>query len=121
MIDTHAHLDALDDDPRRARRARATRASTRILTVGTDVAGCRRALELADEHEGSTPFSASTRTATGATDDDLAELRELLAHPKAVAVGEMGLDWFRDYAPRDEQLRLFARSSSSRPRSASRS
>src|SRR5581483_9847348 len=43
-----------------------------------------------------------------ATDADLVELRELLSHPKAVAVGETGLDWFRDYAPRDAQKRLFA-------------
>ena len=34
-------------------------------------------------------------------------MRELLAHPKAVGAGEMGLDWFRDYAPRDKQLHLF--------------
>jgi TatD DNase family protein len=38
---------------------------------------------------------------------DLAELRTLLAHPKAVAVGETGLDYFRDYAPHDAQQRLF--------------
>ena len=43
-----------------------------------------------------------------ATEDELAALRELLTHPKAVAVGETGLDWFRDYAPRDDQRRLFA-------------
>ena len=82
---------------------------TRILTVGTDVTGCRRALELADRHEevyailGIHPHDAGD-----ATEDDVAEVRELLAHPKAVAAGEMGLDWFRDYAPRDKQLSLFA-------------
>ena len=109
MIDTHAHLDALDDDSAdvvaRAREAGVTR----ILTVGTDVAGCRRALELADRHEevyailGIHPHDAGN-----ATEADVAEVRELLAHPKAVAAGEMGLDWFRDYAPRDKQLSLFA-------------
>jgi TatD DNase family protein len=45
--------------------------------------------------------------AGSATEDDLSELRELLGHPKAVAVGETGLDWFRDYAPRDDQHRIF--------------
>jgi len=108
VIDTHAHLDALDDDSAdvvaRAREAGVTR----ILTVGTDVAGCRRALELADRHEevyailGIHPHDAAN-----ATDADVAEVRELLAHPKAVGAGEMGLDWFRDYAPREQQLRLF--------------
>jgi TatD DNase family protein len=109
VIDTHAHLDALDDDSAdvvaRAREAGVTR----ILTVGTDVAGCRRALELAGRHEevyailGIHPHDAGN-----ATEADVAEVRELLAHPKAVAAGEMGLDWFRDYAPREKQLSLFA-------------
>ena len=109
MIDTHAHLDALDDDPAdvvaRAREAGVTR----ILTVGTDVAGCRRALELAEAHEavfailGIHPHAAKEATAA-----DVAQVRELLGHPKAVAAGETGLDWFRDYAPRDTQQRLFA-------------
>jgi TatD DNase family protein len=109
VIDSHAHLDALEDDPA-AVVARARDAGvTRILTVGTDVNGCRRALELADRHEevyailGIHPHGAND-----ATDDDVAEVRSLLAHPKAVAAGEMGLDWFRDYAPRDKQLHLFA-------------
>ena len=109
MIDTHTHLDALDDDPADVvARARAA-GVTRILTVGTDVEGCRLALELADRHEevfailGIHPHAANDATA-----DDVAEVRSLLAHPKAVAAGEMGLDWFRDYAPREKQLSLFA-------------
>jgi TatD DNase family protein len=109
VIDTHAHLDALDDDPAdvvaRARNAGVTR----ILTVGTTPAGCRRALELADRFDdvfailGIHPHEAGTTT-----EADVAEVRELLAHPRAVAVGETGLDWFRDYAPPEAQKRLFA-------------
>jgi TatD DNase family protein len=108
VIDTHAHLDALDDSDDVVARARDA-GVTRILTVGTDVAGCRRALELAEEHEdvfailGIHPHAANE-----ATDGDVTEVQSLLAHPKAVGAGEMGLDWFRDYAPRDKQLRLFA-------------
>jgi TatD DNase family protein len=109
VIDTHAHLDALDDDPTDV-VARAREASvTRILTVGTDVDGCRRALELADRYdEVYAILGIHPHAANDATDDDVAEVRSLLAHPKAVAAGEMGLDWFRDYAPRDKQLHLFA-------------
>ena len=109
MIDTHTHLDALDDDPAAVIDRARVAGVTRILTVGTDVDGCRRALELADRHEevfailGIHPHAAND-----ATDDDVAEVRSLLAHPKAVAAGEMGLDWFRDYAPPDAQKRLFA-------------
>jgi TatD DNase family protein len=108
VIDTHAHLDALDEDPS-AVVARARDAGvTRILTVGTDVKGSRRALELADELEGVYAIvGIHPHEAGSATDDDVAAVRELLAHPKAVAVGETGLDWFRDYAPRDKQRRLF--------------
>jgi TatD DNase family protein len=108
VIDTHAHLDALDDAADAVARARDAGVTT-ILTVGTDVAGCRRALELAEAHEevfailGIHPHAAND-----ATESDVAEVQALLAHPKAVAAGEMGLDWFRDYAPRDKQLRLFA-------------
>jgi TatD DNase family protein len=108
VIDTHAHLTSLDDGDEAI--ARATDAGvTRILTVGTSVEDGRRALALADRYEGVFailgihPHEAGT-----ATDADLAALRELHAHPKAVAVGETGLDWFRDYAPHDDQRRLFA-------------
>jgi TatD DNase family protein len=108
VIDTHAHLDALDDDPA-AVVARARDAGvTRILTVGTDVEGCRTALRLAEAHEGVYAILGIHPHAAGtATDDDVAQVRGLLAHPKAVGAGEMGLDWFRDYAPRDRQTRLF--------------
>ena len=108
MIDTHAHLTALDDADEAVARA-AEAGVTRILTVGTDVEDCRRALALADRHEGVFailgihPHEAGT-----STKDDLAALRELLAHPKAVAIGETGLDWYRDYASPDDQRRLFA-------------
>ena len=108
MIDTHAHLTALDDADEAVERA-AEAGVTRILTVGTDVDDCRNALELADRHEGVFailgihPHEAGT-----ATSEDLGELRELLSHPKAVAIGETGLDWYRDYAPRVDQRRIFA-------------
>jgi len=107
VIDTHAHLTALDNADKAIERA-AEAGVTRILTVGTDVDDCRNALALADRREGVFailgihPHEAGT-----ATPDELDELRELLAHPKAVAVGETGLDWYRDYAPRNDQHWLF--------------
>jgi TatD DNase family protein len=108
VIDTHAHLTSLED-PDEAVSGAAVAGVRRILTVGTDVDDCRRALSLAERHDGVFailgihPHDAGTATA-----DDLAKLRDLLAHPKAVAVGETGLDWFRDYAPPDYQRWLFA-------------
>jgi TatD DNase family protein len=108
MIDTHAHLDALDDEPAAVLdRARAA-GVTRVLTVGTDVAGSRHALELADAHdEVYAVLGIHPHGAGNATDADVAQIRELLEHPKAVGAGETGLDWFRNYAPRDRQLWLF--------------
>ena len=108
MIDTHAHLTALDDADEAIERA-AEAGVTRILTVGTDLEDCRRALSLAERYDGVfAVLGIHPHEAGTATDSDLADLRELLRHPKAVAVGETGLDWFRDYAPRDDQRRLFA-------------
>jgi TatD DNase family protein len=108
VIDTHTHLDALDEDAAQV-VARAREAGvTRILTVGTDVAGSCRALEYADEFDDVFAIiGIHPHDANNATDEDVAEIRELLAHPKAVGAGEMGLDWFRDYAPREKQQRLF--------------
>jgi TatD DNase family protein len=108
VIDTHAHLGALDDPDEAVERA-AEVGVTRILTVGTDVEDCRRALSLAERHDGVFAIlGIHPHEAARAATSDLAELRELLGHPKAVAVGETGLDWYRDYAPRDDQRRLFA-------------
>jgi TatD DNase family protein len=108
VIDTHAHLTALDDPDEAVERA-ADAGVARILTVGTDVEDCRRALTLVDEHDGVYAIlGIHPHSAGAATDADLAELRELLEHPRAVAVGETGLDWYRDYAPRDDQRRVFA-------------
>ena len=108
MIDTHAHLTSLDDPDEAIGRA-AEAGVTRILTVGTNTDDCRRALSLAERHDGVFAILGIHPHDAGATsEDDLAALRELLAHPKAVAVGETGLDWFRDYAPPDDQRRLFA-------------
>jgi TatD DNase family protein len=108
VIDTHAHLTSLEDADEALRRA-AEAGVDRILTVGTSVEDCRRAVSLAERHDGVFAIlGIHPHDAGRATADDLVALRGLLAHPKAVAVGETGLDWFRDYAPRDDQRRLFA-------------
>ena len=100
MIDTHAHLDALDDEPGEV-LARAREAGvTRILTVGM-----AQAVALAERFEN--VFAIVGIHPHESAAGDLDEVRRLHAHPKAVAVGETGLDWFRDYAPRDAQQRVF--------------
>ena len=110
LVDTHAHLDfGQFDADREAVIRRATQAGVAaIVNVGTDPASSRRAVQLADQHEmiyaavGMHPHDA--RRLDGAA---LAELRDLAQSRRVVAVGEMGLDYYRDRSPRDVQRRAF--------------
>ena len=107
MIDTHAHLDAVADPSAALKRARDAGVE-RVITVGTDLESCRAAIELAERADG--VFAAlgiHPHQAGGAGAEELDELRQLLEHHRAIAVGETGLDFFRDYAPRDRQQALF--------------
>lgn len=108
MIDTHAHLDACDGDVA-AVLARAREAGvSRVISIGTDIPSCRETLAICDEEEGVHAALGLHPHDAGKSDErDLGELRTLLAHPRAVAVGETGLDHYRDYAPRQAQLTLF--------------
>jgi hydrolase, TatD family len=105
VIDTHAHLDACEDPAdvivERAREAGVAR----IISVGTQPESWRDTLAIADRHNG--VFAALGIHPHEAADGDVGALREALAHPKAVAVGETGLDYYRDHAPRDVQRRTF--------------
>lgn len=108
MIDTHAHLDACAE-PAEALVARARAAGvTRIVTVGTGIESCRAALAVADAHEGVyAALGIDPHQASSSEAGRLDELRALLAHPKAVAVGETGLDGFHHFAEPADQRRLF--------------
>jgi TatD DNase family protein len=105
VIDTHAHLDALTDSADavvdRAREAGVTR----IVSIGTHEESWRDTLGIAERHDG--VFAALGIHPHEAADGDVGTLRAALAHPKAVAVGETGLDYYRDHAPRDVQRRTF--------------
>lgn len=110
MIDTHAHLDACDEPAAfLVERARALGVS-RIVTVGTGIASCHAAVAIAEAEEGvSTALGIDPHQAGGSEAERLDELRELLDHPSVVAVGETGLDYFHDLAPRRAQQALFDR------------
>jgi TatD DNase family protein len=106
VIDTHAHLDALDDPDAAVARAAAAGVD-RILTVGTTVGGCRTALELADAHAGVFAILGIHPHEAASDGDRLDELEPLLRHAKAVAVGETGLDFYRNISPPDRQRTVF--------------
>ena len=105
MIDTHAHLG--DDAAEALARARDA-GVTRVIDVATSLAGARRSLARAEATDdvhcvlGIHPHEAASFDLAA-----LDELQQLLEHPRAVAVGETGLDYFRDYAPPAAQQKLF--------------
>ena len=105
MIDTHAHLDALGEPAAAVTRARRA-GVTRIISIGTDPDSWARTLGLVEEHDGVYGvMGLHPHEARPAL--DLGDLPKLLGHPKVVGVGETGLDYYRDYAPRDAQVKLF--------------
>ena len=108
MTDSHAHLDACEESPAvLVERARAA-GVIRVVSIGTGLDSCRATLALADEHEGVyAALGIHPHRAGGPEAARVRELRELLAHPRAVAVGETGLDNARRFAAPAEQRRLF--------------
>ncbi len=108
MIDSHTHLQLCDPPDAELVAAAAQAGVGRMLTVGTDGASCRAALAAAEDFP--QVFAAIGRhpsAATGFDEADLAELEALAAHEKCVAIGETGLDFYRDLAPREDQERAF--------------
>ncbi|HET8950183.1 MAG TPA: TatD family hydrolase [Solirubrobacteraceae bacterium] len=109
MIDSHTHLDRAPGTDAELVAAAREAGLRRILTVGTDAASCRAAIAAAEAHE--EVFAAVGRhpnDSTGYDDAVAAELRELARHPRVRAIGETGLDDYRDYAPRADQERAFS-------------
>ena len=113
LIDIGANLghDSFDHD-RDAVLQRARDAGVAQLVVtGASREGSPKALQLAQAHPGFLYATAGVHPhhATEYTDECDAELRALQAHPEVVAVGECGLDYFRDFSPRPAQRRAFER------------
>lgn len=108
MIDTHAHLDACADPPGDLLARARTAGVTRVVSVGSNVASSRATLAIAVGEEGVfVAVGIHPHEADEARPSDLDALAELATHPAVVAVGETGLDYFRDYAPRPRQVELF--------------
>jgi TatD DNase family protein len=109
VIDSHTHLDLCEPPDAELVAAATAVGVRRILTVGIDGASCRAALAAAEAFP--QVYAAVGRhpnAAKGFDDADLAELRALAAHERCAAIGETGLDFYRDGAPRADQQRAFA-------------
>ncbi|MEA2145258.1 MAG: TatD DNase family protein [Solirubrobacteraceae bacterium] len=109
MIDSHTHLHLCEPPDSELVAAAVEAGVNRIVTVGTDGESCRAALAAAQDFpEVFAAIGRHPNSATGFDDADLAELETLAAHPRCVAVGETGLDYYRDGAPAADQRRAFA-------------
>ena len=110
LIDTHCHLDFKDFDQDRDEvidRARA-KGVQRIVNVASSIEGTRRSVELAAKYEmiyasiGVHPHEAKT-----VTDKVIADFKTLAKDSRVVAVGEVGLDYYRNLSPKEEQITAF--------------
>lgn len=110
IVDTHAHLDMEEYDGDRAeviQRARDNGVDY-ILNIGCDLRSSLRSVELTEEYDfiyataGVHPHDAKDINGT-----TYGELRKLLAHPKTLALGEIGLDYYKNFSPRDVQRQHF--------------
>jgi len=111
LVDSHAHLSSPRFDEDRDRViARAQEAGlVAILDVGADLASSRAAAALAEQN--SLVYAAvgvHPHDAERATSAVLGRLRDLARRPRVVAIGEIGLDYYRDLSPRRVQRRVFA-------------
>jgi len=108
LFDTHAHLhfpEFADDLDAVLERARAA-GVRRILTIGTDVPTSRAAAALAvREPDVWAAVGIHPHEAADADEAALAEIERLASGPRVVAIGETGLDFFRNLAPREAQER----------------
>jgi TatD DNase family protein len=108
VVDTHCHLDACE--PPAAELVERARAAgvTRVATVGMNPGSIVSALEVAEAHEevfaivGRHPHETA-----GFGNDDVAPIGTAAEHPRVRAIGETGLDYYRDRAPRDDQMQAF--------------
>jgi TatD DNase family protein len=108
VIDSHTHLDACEPPDSELVAGADAAGVTRLVTVGTTSSSCRAALTAAELFpQVYAAIGRHPNEATGFDDEDLDELRALAAHEKCVAIGETGLDYYRDYAPRQDQERAF--------------
>ena len=110
LVDSHAHLEMKQfakDLPQVIERAEE-KGLRYILTIGVDIESCKRSIELAESYQilyagiGIHPHDA--KNASSAV---IEQLKLLAEHPRVLAIGEIGLDYYRLYSPKEEQQRLF--------------
>jgi TatD DNase family protein len=110
VIDTHTHLDLkdFDKDRRKVIESALSNSVEKIINVGFDLKSSQKSVQLAEEFEqiyaavGFHPHDAKDLNATS-----LKKIEELANHPKVVAIGEIGLDFYRNLSSRQDQIKAF--------------
>ena len=110
LVDSHAHLDGnqfANDLNETVERATANGIS-HILTIGCDLESSADSIKVAEQYENIfAAVGVHPHDATEINADALLQLKSMLAQPKVVALGEIGLDYYRDRSPRDIQRNAF--------------
>jgi TatD DNase family protein len=108
VIDSHTHLSFCERPDTELVAAAEEEGVEKIVTVGTNGESCRAALKAAEDFpQVYAAIGRHPNEAGGFDNADLAELKALAAHDKCVAIGETGLDYYRDGVPRPDQKRAF--------------
>ncbi|NEA24775.1 TatD family hydrolase [Actinomadura bangladeshensis] len=108
VFDSHCHLDIVETPVDEQLKAAKAAGIARIVTIGCDLPSSRFAVEAADEFDDVyAAVAIHPNETTGISDAVLEDVARLAAHPKVRAIGETGLDYYRDWAPKDDQHRSF--------------
>jgi TatD DNase family protein len=110
LVDTHAHLQwASFDKDREKVISRARKVDVKyIVNIGFDLDGSRQGVKLAEKHEGLyATVGIHPHNASQLNENVLDKLRKLSENPKVVAIGEIGLDYYRNLSPKEAQKKAF--------------
>jgi len=110
MIDTHCHLnfDAYDADRDKIIKAAMAADVTRIIIPGVDVASTQSAFDLVQQYDGIfVAVGVHPNSTADFSDESLTAIEAFSHQPKVVAIGEIGLDYYRDRSPKEKQIAAF--------------
>jgi len=110
LVDTHAHLQwaSFDNDRKNVLERAKENHVTRIVNIGFDIAGSLKGITLAENHKGLyATVGIHPHNANTLNEKTVDKLREFATNPKVVAIGEIGLDYYRNLSPKEVQKKAF--------------
>jgi TatD DNase family protein len=110
FVDTHAHLQwaSFDNDRKNVLERAKEKRVTRIVNIGFDIDGSLKGITLAENHKGLyATVGIHPHNANKLNEKTVDKLRELATSPKVVAIGEIGLDFYRNLSPKEVQKQAF--------------